>query len=168
MFETAISEVDKKIVLFELLTNDQTEKKLCDVWFSDPQREFMTTSGEFVLWQDSLSELETEHLIDCIWQFELNPENPSLLQLLEGGTALLFHNDEFHEGQWLLSKDYFCVTFNQDLEMELFCMRESEEQITSLAILLKNQVKLVRLKASVLAVEPKSFMRSLTENLVTD
>lgn len=135
---SSLTELDRKVILYSYEKKSEKKSKsntpLPLDLFSDESRAYISTEGEFILWELEKRQLSEMEIIDHSWLI-ISKNNHSLLLRFQDDKQLfvsnLFDNENFR-GQWLLEHGILKIYFNyQDHDYDIQVIANNNRPVHS-------------------------------------
>lgn len=111
---SSLTESDRKMILFAYENSSKGKKQLPLDLFSDESRAYITTEGDYILWELEKRKLTEKEVVAHSWLIT-SKNNLSLLLCFKGDNYLTISNlfdEQYHPGAWRLENGILKVNFN--------------------------------------------------------
>jgi hypothetical protein len=131
---SSLTELDRKVILYSYEKKSKSNTPLPLDLFSDESRAYISTEGEFILWELEKRQLTEMEIIDHTWLI-ISKKNHSLLLRFQDEKQLsvssLFDNVN-SQGHWLLKHGILKIYFNyQDHEYDIQVIANNNRPVHS-------------------------------------
>lgn len=111
-----LSELERKVILFNYEKRGQKNSSLSFARLSDDDRAFISTEGDFILWELGKRKLLADEVISHSWIIMSKQNMPLVLQFKENNylkVGSLF-DEKIFDGVWSLERGILRIFFNYE------------------------------------------------------